>query len=83
MFKNIISPFIAQGFILSFIPGFKGELDIINSIKYEIQLTENILGREKTIELVNQFKNEAFAQVGINHLYIINKLRIARTKNKI
>jgi hypothetical protein len=34
-----------------------------------------VLGKQKVSELIIQFRNEAFAQKGINSHYIINKLR--------
>jgi hypothetical protein len=47
-------------------------------IKEEISKTEKKIGKEKTQELIIQFKNEAYAQTGVNSDYIINKLRAAR-----
>jgi hypothetical protein len=56
----------------------RNSIKVSGLIGEEIAMTEKKLGKEKTQELVVQFKNEAYAQTGVNSDYIINKLRSAR-----
>ena len=44
-------------------------------IEKEIYRLEKKLGKEKVSDLVNQFRNEAFAQGGVNSEYVMSKLR--------
>lgn len=70
---------ISRAFSYSFLPKWMQEsAKIASLISEEITKTEKKLGKQKTEDLVIQFKNEAYAQRCVNHEYMINKLRAAR-----
>ena len=74
-----IGAVISRALLFPHLPKWaQNSIEISGLIEEEIAMTEKKLGKEKTQELVVQFKNEAYAQTGVNSDYIINKLRSAR-----
>ena len=71
---------ISRAFSLSFLPNWmKTSIIIQQQVESAIKETERMLGKYKTKELVEQFKNEAYANPNVvNHKYIIRKLYDAR-----
>ena len=71
---------INRAFLYSFLPkAWQIYLKIQGVMADEIAKTEMLMGKEKTVELINQFKNEAFANPNVvNHKYVIAKLIDAR-----
>jgi hypothetical protein len=73
-----IGAVISRALLFPHLPKWvQNSIKISGLIEEEIAMTEKKLGKEKTQELVVQFKNEAYAQTGVNSDYIINKLRSA------
>jgi len=74
-----IGAVISSALLFAHLPKWaQNSIKVSGLIEEEILKTEKKLGKEKTQKLITQFKNEAYAQTGVNSDYIINKLRSAR-----
>lgn len=72
-------PFITHALLFPYLPKWaQNSLKVSGLIEEEILIAEIKLGKEKTRELIVQFKNEAYTQAEANSDYIIRKLRAAR-----
>lgn len=71
---------INRAFLISFMPKWvQNSIKIQGLMEEEIAKTEKLMGKEKTKELIERFKNEAFATpYVVNHEYIITNLHKAR-----
>ena len=75
----VLRSVISRAFSYSFLPKWMIDMNKANiELQDEIELTRRKLGKEKTEELIIRFRNEAYRRVGVNHEYMINKLREAR-----
>lgn len=75
----LVGAVISRALLFPHLPNWmQNSIKVSCLIEEEISKTEKKLGKEKTQELIIQFKNEAYAQTGVNSEYIINKLRAAR-----
>ncbi len=75
----LVGAVISRALLFPHLPKWmQNSIKVSGLIEEEVSKTEKKLGKEKTQELIIQFKNEAYAQTGVNSDYIINKLRAAR-----
>ena len=66
---------IFRGLAISFLPKWMQEQYLISHIiSKKVRMLQKKIGKEKSDELINQFKNEAIAGREVNHKYILRKI---------